>query len=53
MHISSMCYPDMYKIRLYTININCLTFISAMMSMYIIYMFFICHTLYMYTYIYK
>ena len=49
----TMCYPDMYKIRLYTININCSTFISDMMSMYIIYMFFICHTLYMYTYIYQ
>ena len=53
MHISRICYPDMYKIRLYTININCLTFISDMMRMYIIYMFFICHTLYMYTYIYQ
>ena len=43
----------MYKIGPYTININCLTCIAAMMSMYIIYMFFICHTLYMYTYIYQ
>ena len=28
MQISRMCYTDMYKIVLYTINITCLIFIS-------------------------
>ena len=53
MQISRMCYPDMYKIVLYTMNIKCLIFISDIMLISIIYIFLICHMLYMYTYIYQ
>ena len=53
MQISRMCYADMYKIVLYTINIMCLIFISDIILISIIYMFLICHMWYMYTYIYQ
>ena len=47
-----MCDYDMYQMILYTIDMNCFTFIWHIMIIFMIYIFYICNMSYMYQDIY-